>query len=304
MKKFLIKIILFFLIVAGVDFCFGLTCDQMNVYAKGGETKQLYDLIERSFYDVLILGSSRAHHHYVPEIIDSVLGKESYNAGYDGNGVILAYPILAHVTERHKPDIVIFEISRGFDITVNAEDKNNTRYISRLKPFYRIPQVAEAIKAVSLDDYVQVHSGFYRYNSNFIHMLMDNLLPMKMDPMGYQALSGTYAKDKMRLPYNKKSVDSLKIHYLKELAAFGEQNRMKMVWILSPQFYEEVEEHKDYDIAKRIAAKYNIPFLDYYVDSSFVGHRELFRDATHMNDKGARLYSEKVAEDIKDLFNI
>lgn len=304
MKKYILKIVLFFAIVAIVDFFFGQFCDKMNAHAKGGDTKQLYDLVRRDHHDVLVFGSSRAHHHYVPTVLEDVLNMECYNAGYDGNGVVLAYPILAHVTERHKPAVVVFEVSRGFDIAVNEQDKKNTRYISRLKPFYRIPAVTEVIKSVSYNDYLQVHSGLYRYNSTFVHMAMDNVLNMEMDPKGYQALSGTYVNDKIRKPFVEHPLDSLKIHYLVKMADLGKKLDINMVWVLSPQFFDESEEHKVYDVSKRIAEEHDIPFLDYYTDPDFVGREDLFRDATHMNDTGARLFSDKVANDIKKLFNI
>ncbi len=303
MKRFVLKIILFAIVIVVIDVCFGQVCDYLNAHARSGVTRQLYDLFAKSEHDILVMGSSRAHHSYVPEILEQALHGDCYNAGYDGNGIILAYPILSNIVERKVPKLVIFEVSRSFDIIEYAPDRNNTRYISKLKPYYRTPVVSEVIKAVSVNDYIEVHSSMYRYNSYFIHLLMDYALDMSMFPKGYQALNGQFDGKKRTPLYETEKNDELKLSYLDKMAQLADERQLNMVWVVSPQFYKDAEGHEDYEPAKAIAAAHHIPFLDYYTDADFVGRNELFQDATHMNDTGARLFSSKVAGDIKALFD-
>jgi hypothetical protein len=54
-----------------------------------------------------------------------------------------------------------------------------------------------------------------------------------------------------------------------------------------------------YRIPKDMATKYQIPFMDHYRDSTFVGHPELFYDFGHLNRKGAEIYSEMVCKELK-----
>jgi lysophospholipase L1-like esterase len=54
-----------------------------------------------------------------------------------------------------------------------------------------------------------------------------------------------------------------------------------------------------YRIPKDLAAKYQIPFMDHFRDSVFVGHPELFYDYGHLNRKGAMLYSEIISKELK-----
>ena len=66
--------------------------DYMYFHAKGSSIREMNDVCLDNQYDVLIMGSSRAHHHYVPEIISDSLGLSCYNTGKDGNGIILVKP--------------------------------------------------------------------------------------------------------------------------------------------------------------------------------------------------------------------
>ena len=103
MKEFIIKVFIFFTLVVFVDYLFGVVCSFMIKESKGGVTRQMHNLCFEDQYDILIMGSSRAHHHYVPEIIADSLGATVYNSGQDGNGFILHYGVLQMVWKRYNP---------------------------------------------------------------------------------------------------------------------------------------------------------------------------------------------------------
>lgn len=48
--------------------------------------------------------------HYVPRVISDSLGMTCFNAGEDGNCIILAYGYLQMIMKRHVPKLVIYEI--------------------------------------------------------------------------------------------------------------------------------------------------------------------------------------------------
>ena len=47
-----------------------------------------------------------------------------------------------------------------------------------------------------------------------------------------------------------------------------------------------------------IVKKYNVPYLDYSFDTAFF-KKDYFYDNVHLNDRGAKAFSKRVAEDIK-----
>ena len=56
MKKYLLKIALFFVIVAVVDFCYGTICDYLRDHAKGGIAAKVHYIIEDCHEDVIMMG--------------------------------------------------------------------------------------------------------------------------------------------------------------------------------------------------------------------------------------------------------
>lgn len=300
MKRFLINIAIFFGIVGVCDLCFGYVCDYMQTHPKGGETKLFNDLMANDCHEVLVLGSSRAYHHYDPDILEQQLGLESYNAGFDGKGVILAYPILYNILDRScNPKLVIFEVTPGFDILVNSNDDDNHRYIAPLKPYYRIPVVGEVVRSVSLPSYIQFHSGLFRYNSEFLTVAMNYLKPRSMDYKGYQPLEGTYQYKPPVASHLSQKYDSLKLQWLHKFAQLKRDHNLNMVWVMSPQFDSVDVSYNAYMVAKDLAAQYDIPVFDYYFDTAYVGHAEYFKDASHLNSYGATVFSKMLAKELK-----
>ena len=89
MKKYIRNILLFFVAIVVIDLLFGVVCQYLNDHSKGGGIKSRYYVCKESNEDVLIFGSSRAKHHYVPDIIEDSLSMTCYNTGEDGNGIIV-----------------------------------------------------------------------------------------------------------------------------------------------------------------------------------------------------------------------
>ena len=300
MKKFVSKIFLFFFLFAITDFLSGGVFSYLRAHAKGGVEKEFSNLFEKDNHEVLILGSSRANHHYVPEVIEKQWNVECYNGGFDGNGVILAYPIICNVIERQKPKLLIYEVSVGFDIVENVEDANNTRYISNLKPYYRNEKASEVIASVSGNEILKLHSALYRHNSSLIPLVIDNLTTRKGRIDGYTPLYKIYKPEKGAS--SKKAIytlDSLKLDYLEKLASLNKEKDLDIIWVASPQYYPDYD-NSIYEVAKNIASKYDVPFMDYTKDKRFVGHEMYFSDPTHMNDTGARMFTNIFVNEVLD----
>lgn len=296
MKMYILKIILFFAIVAIVDFGAGCFGDYLQAHAKGGGSKRINDLALKDCHDVVILGSSRAHHHYDAPFLCDTLGLDVYNAGYDGNGIILAYGLLEMMLERYQPRLVLFDVEPTFDIFVYSQDNNNTRYISPLKPYFNHTEVGHLIKDISTEEWYKAHSGLIRYNSNLISMVQDCYQNMKNDPQGYEPLFGCYDSDSERSEYGKGTVDSVKLKYIEKLIQLVQEKNIPIMFVVSPRYgeYSSIE----FTPVKDICQKYDVPFLDYYIDAEFMRHKEWFNEPMHLNQTGAREYSRIIASEI------
>lgn len=304
MKKFLLNILLFFIIVGTIDFCIGLTGDYLKGHAKGGSTQQFDDLVMKDKHDVLILGSSRAHHHYDTPYLSDKLGIDVYNAGYDGNGIILANGIFQLIINRYKPKLILFDIESSFDIIKYNKDNNNTRYLSRLKPYYNENGISNIFKDVSIDEWRKVHFGMIRYNTDIITLLYDNIFTRSFGKNGFEPFDGVMEKE----PDNgndeeveEPATDSLKLVYIQKLIYNCKNHDVPIVFVTSP-YYNKVNPERLQPVFD-IAYRESVPVWNYCTDTSFAKHRELFKDLMHLNREGARKFSEIIMDQLDTIID-
>lgn len=301
MKRYIVNILLFFVLVIGVDVAVGRFGDNLQAHAKGGNTKRTNDLVMSDTYDVLILGSSRAHHHYDTPFLSDTLGMDVFNAGYDGNGVVLAYGLLEMVIERYKPRLILYDVEPAFDINVYAADNHHTRYISNLKPYFRHKEVGKLIRDVSDEEWYKVHSGLMRYNSGLITRSIDNIRPVSIAPSGYEPLSGIYTGDGEKPDNNGVEIDTFKLKYIEKLIQLAKENNIPMAMIASPKYG-----WKNENILKPvidICNREGVEFINYYDNSEFMHHKEYFKEPMHLNTEGARVFSTRIVKDIHRLLD-
>ena len=73
MKRFIIKIIIFFLIIAVIDQITGRIIKYIDRNSQYGDSFTREYITARCNEDIIIMGSSRGNHHYVPQIITDSL---------------------------------------------------------------------------------------------------------------------------------------------------------------------------------------------------------------------------------------
>ena len=294
MKKFIQKIFIFFAIVTLIDICFGYIANYLITNSKGGVTKQMYDLCNVDEYDIIIMGSSRAHHHYVPQIITDSLGHRVYNAGQDGNGIILHYGVYQMIQSRYNPKVIIYDVFSPFDIHKYNEDANNTRYIQPLKKYYAQAGIKEIIAAVNGKNDIKMLSSIYRLNGSMISIICDYLLKRPMDKLGYAPLYGEYKGKNENIQKEKSQleIDSLKLSYLERLIFQTKANGTKLIFTLSPIYgYEEDSNDDTYAPLKELCIKYDVPIMDFRGVKSLINDNKMWKESVHLNDNGAEEYT-------------
>ena len=298
MKKFILYILLFFVIVVVVDVGIGFLGSYLQGHAKGGRTKQFDDLVMKDKHDVLVLGSSRAHSHYDTPFLSDILELDVYNGGNDGNGVILAYGILEMVLERYHPKLVIFDVEPAFDIIEYEQDYNHTRYISHLRPYYRKRVASEIIKDISSEEWYKVQSGMIRFNTEIIEILVDNIIDRGIEKCGYLPLNGRIEIEPEIKESKSTKIDMQKLQYIEKLIDLCQSNKVSIILVASPKY--GTKNSIVLQPVKEIAKNYGVKFLDYYADKIFMKHRDWFKEPMHLNKEGARQFSKMIACDLQN----
>ena len=294
MKRYLLHIMLFFGILAVIDLGFGFACEWLQEHAKGGRMKSVRQAALEQTADIVIMGSSRAHHHYVPQIITNVTGLSAYNAGVDGNGIVLATGLYNMITERYTPKIIIYDVEPAFDINVYADDDNNTRYIGELRPYSWDPQVKGVICRVDPSEQYKTLSSMFRYNSKIMDLLKDQVVLSGYTSDGYAPLEGemkTVPKKKSTEKTNE--CDSIKLKMMEEFISRMSQSETKLIVVASPKY--GATSSKVFTPIKELCNLYNIEFWDYYNNPDFQ-KMEYFKESMHLNDNGAKVFTKCIAE--------
>ena len=294
--KFIRKVALFILLLIILDYSLGYTFKYMSAHARGGHVDRHNHIIDETDEDILVFGSSRAAHHYNPQIISNSLNMTCYNAGQDGNGIILFYGWWKLISQRYYPKLIVYDFMINFDLQKN----DNHKYLGWLKELYDREPIPEIFETIDRTERVKMLSKIYRYNSKFAQIATEYLHPIyKVNGNGFLPLDGEL--DAMRIAKNKTEndfiFDSLKINYLaKFIHEIGES---QIIFVYSPTW--NGLDSLWLQPIKELCAKNNIPFFDYSNDPEFVNNKNLFKDGSHLNAKGADIFTTKFVNDLKKI---
>ena len=295
MKKFILKVLLFFALVAVMDFAWGGIFSWLRGHAKGGSTENCEYIANRCEDDIIILGSSRATHHYIPQIIEDSLGVSCYNCGEEGNGIVLAYGRFKMLTDRYKPKLVIYELTPGYDYGIKEP---NTKYLGYLRPYYDKNGIKRLFD--DFDDefsFLKMKSKMYQNTGKLLPDLVDNFV-FRDNKKGYTPLSGKININSIDEPViERMEFDSLKLSYIEKLILEAKYKNIQIVFMISPR-YGINSDVSNYEPAIALSNKYGIPFYNFIDYRTIADNAEYFQDIGHMNDEGAVAYSQMLVKEV------
>lgn len=296
MKRFVLRTILFFVLVAAVDWVAGKGFDYCLNHLKGGQYHSLQYAMKETKADVLVFGSSRAINHYVPKVIEDSLGLTCYNCGFHAQGIIFQYGRLRYILNRYKPKMVIYDVEYHFDLG----EGENERYLDMLKPYCSDTCIANYFKEFSWKEYVKNHSYLYRYNSNFVDLLKDYKTGGKPNENGFEPLEGTmnYNVDRVDIPSRK--VDTVKMSYLRQFIEDCQHSNVALLFTVSPRY--DALSSQVHEPVKGLCKEMGVPYFDFFTDSCYQNHKELFHDSKHLNELGAREYTKQIVGIIRQTY--
>ena len=299
MKRYLLKIALFFALMAVIDVACGWAFGVLRGKARGGQTPKNEYISNVCKDDILILGSSKADHHYVPSVFEDSLGLTCYNAGEMGCGIIPAYVRYKMVSQRHKPKLVIYEVTPGYDYLV---DNGYSSYLGVIRQYTGNKTVRDVYLDFSDElEGLRLLSSMYRNNSKLVANVKDMLA--KPDSFkGYEPLYGEMAPIQEKVTNSGKSgkvdIDSLKWAYMERLVEETRSDNVPFVFIISPTVTGGWSE--TYNPIVEFCKDKKIKLINNINSEQFIGRNELYQDGLHFNHKGAEEYTRNVVKQIKE----
>lgn len=299
MKRFLLYIAAFLTIVASVDALFGMVMKGLLTETKKGDWGRNNYIFNDVNADAIILGSSRAIHHYDPVIFSDSLGMTCYNCGEDGMGILLMYVRYQAIRERHIPQVVIYEVLPEYDLLT---ERDNQKYLKFLRPYSDMPSIDSVIENISSEEQLKLFSRMYRYNSIFV-----DIVSQRISKSPETAATYTYSPLEEQMNYEPPSnsnrshipCDSLKLAYMERLIVRCQKDGTNLVFTASPSY--KVPSDADFSPLKELCKKYNVPFVNHFCDTDYCNNPALFADASHLNNIGAEIVSKAMASEIKSV---
>lgn len=251
--------------------------------------------------EILILGSSRAAHHYVPQVFTDTLGMSCYNCGSDGMCIYYHYGILSSYIARGViPKVVLLEVMNTDAVVSNGATFGLDAAVDRLAPNYgEYAEIDSLLLLGGWKERLKLFSKCYRYNSKAVQLIKCNLFPWP-ENMGYEAVFGqlpdtTSLRNKK---YQHEKIEKEKIVYFNKFINACQENDIQLFIVESPYF--AISSSQGVETLIAISKESNICWLD-FKNTTTLMYPKYFKDIEHLNDEGAHVYSAIIASEIKKL---
>lgn len=295
MKKFVLKLSVLIVLLAIIDGALGIVF-KLYDFTKGGEISKVHSIMTKEEPDMVILGSSRACHHFDPQIFTDSTKMNVYNAGIDGMGATVAYGFLNGFKQRKNPQIILFELTPDFDIFEGFPVSLDIFY-----PYIDNKKIEKTIVDFDNSEKWKLKSNAYRLNSVIFRLIPSILLSREIHKDGYIPLSGKLQNINEKKRIGNKSIrniDPLKKEYFYKFLDEAKQNGTYVFASISPA-YGNIN-HQTYAEEIRIVEDYGIPVFNHLTDTIFIKNSSYFQDKVHLNKDGATLYSKVIANEINN----
>lgn len=296
---FFLKLLLLLIITIILDQIIGNTLRYFYFKQLAGSLYRTTYSIDSTNDEILIFGSSRANHHYVPEIFENKLKMSFYNTGRDGNFILYNYAIFNAILKRYTPKIIILDL---LPEELNYSQESYDRLESLLPYYKHHPEIRNVVKLRSPYEKIKLLSSIYPFNSKLLTIAIGNLKlnkSRKSDNKGYIPLVG-----KMKEPYfnhQNKSVSYLDVKKIQILESFSKlcyHKNIKLFVCFSPM-YIKIDKSQNDLLIDELANKNHFKYFDFSNDSLFINNPDVFKDINHLNKNGAIQYSSLVADTLK-----
>ena len=293
--RFFLKLLLIASVILVCDRGVGTILKLFYFRMESGENYRTTYSIDSTTADILVFGSSRANHNYVPDIFEDKLHNTFYNTGRDGNYVLYNYAIFKAITGRYNPRLIIIDI-RPEELAYSAIEYYR---LASLLPYYQShPEIRRIVDYRSAFEKVKHVSAIYPYNSLILRIAMGNLkYSDKEEPStkGYVPIVKIMKNKTIdTLKINAFIIDENKILALKDIISICKRKNIELVFVFSP-VWSIIQNTFCSSIISDLCYENGIRYVDMSNHETFISNPRYFADISHLNDEGARVFSTILA---------
>jgi hypothetical protein len=173
-----------------------------------------------------------------------------------------------------------------------------------LLPYYSShPELESFIKSRSELEYIKLLSQVYPFNSTIVSSLSGLRKKSEIDINGYLPIEGILESDDFdTLDFNK-FIYSKKLNknFLDIIQTCKESN-VSLLIVQSPRYDKYLNDKCELELAS-ISQQNQVVYTSYINDSTFMYNKDLFKDQSHLNSKGAILFTNSLLSKLRPLIN-
>ncbi len=301
--------LLLLLILFAADRTLGWWLEHTFYLQKHGDDVVTRYTLDSTREDLLVFGSSRASHHYNTLMLDSLLDMSVYNCGRDEMGITYTSGVIPYAFERKAPKCIIVEVLPT-ELSGVGKATEIQRISTRLIPFaHRHPGLWPTVAAAGkMEVYKAAVSKIYPYNSligSIIQNTYTNLVHQTIrgfEPLHGAIDSATFKPTHWMNMRELTGIDSALKARMIFILDYAREHGTQAIVVISPFYYSlDIAGNESHEMLPELAAKHGAFFLDWSQDPRFLMHPKLFYDDVHLNETGARLYTQIIADTLKKL---
>lgn len=304
MNKRLVRLLIFLFVLFAADRIVGLALKSLYSNSNAPDIAKIRYTLNFTNQNILIFGSSRAQHHYIPDTIVKYTQHSVYNCGIGGQGLAFSYIQIHETLKRYTPKLIILDLSPNILFDSFSEQKLNI-----LSPYHSNDSIiSNILMKGSLIEKLKFTSGIYSYNGTIFNILYAYLHYRPNTRKGYIPLFGTIDPtkfieekytDEQRFKLPKKQ-----IYYLNKIIDICKTQKVKLFFVVSPIYKPSEEEKQMIDQLTNLSQKDTIEIIDYSIDINFINKRELFKDNLHLNNVGAKFSPDLLSKSLIQIIEI
>jgi hypothetical protein len=291
-KVLIIGVFLLFVLLA--DRFIGMLLENLYRTTNNITISKIRYTLNETNEDILIFGSSRAQHHYIPDTISKVTGHTVYNCGLGGQGIVFSYIQISETLKRYKPLIIMLDFS-NMPLGSNVDPK-----LKILGHYYHNNDLIRSIlnNGSRFEKFKYVFS-IYPYNGLLYNLLLGLIYSPDVSFKGYIPISGSIdtnliiGEDSGKI----QGIDAKQMSYLQEITNICHKHKVDFWILVSPIYRKTKNDSKIIQDLKIFTEQQRVHFLDFSQTTYFSNHL-LFKDNLHLNSNGTNIYSRIVGDSI------
>ncbi len=239
--------------------------------------------------DVLILGASCAKYHYNSQILADSLQMTVENTGVGGMKAEYSDLVLQSYLERCTPRCVVIDVYGQLD---SGEGR-----LPRVRPFYGVNQPVTSYYDNETDwqQRLKLQSALYRYNGT-LDLLLRHAFNEPNHSHGFAGMEGEMSM-KDTVVVHRFQPDATKERHLRHVVQLCRDHDVRLVLVLSPRREHDVDQEA---WVCAFCREHNLQLINELHVAEYYTEERLFHDESHLNGRGATLFSQRVAHQLKN----